>query len=378
MSGPGNNQGEVPGDAGYVSEFLSETSDELKAMRAAREAASPPPPFGQTGRARAAVATRRVWWSLALVGVVGAAAIAFVAMPSRSAAPVVPAAAAAPPPTSEGTARIVSRPEGAEIFIDGTRHGVAPLELKLPAGSYTLELRNGGASRTLPLTIEASTSTRELVDLAPAPVLGRLEVGSDMAGARVAVDGVIRGVTPLVLTDIEPGERQLAIRSGESVVYRNVNIEAGATASVFASLPRAGVAGGWLSISAPIELQVLERGQVIGTTGAARMMMPAGRHELELFSEPFEFRTTVSVDVPAGGTVPVAVPVPSGRLSINAVPWAEVWMNGQPLGTTPLANLPTVVGDHVVVWRHPQFGERRQTVRVTARTPARAGVDFGN
>jgi hypothetical protein len=34
------------------------------------------------------------------------------------------------------------------------------------------------------------------------------------------------------------------------------------------------------------------------------------------------------------------------------------------------------IGNHEIVWRHPQHGERRQTVKVTAGAVVRAGVDF--
>jgi hypothetical protein len=65
-----------------------------------------------------------------------------------------------------------------------------------------------------------------------------------------------------------------------------------------------------------------------------------------------------------------------GTLSINAKPWADVWVDGQPVGMTPLANLRVAVGSHAILWRHPQLGERRQTIEVTADTPARIGMNF--
>jgi hypothetical protein len=105
-------------------------------------------------------------------------------------------------------------------------------------------------------------------------------------------------------------------------------------------------------------------------------MLPAGRHDLELVSEDFGFTTTIAANVPAGRTTTVAVPLPNGLLSINALPWAEVSVDGKVLGTTPLGNLPVTIGHHEIVWRHPQHGERRQTVKVTADASIRAGVDF--
>ncbi|PWT79784.1 MAG: hypothetical protein C5B57_13295 [Blastocatellia bacterium] len=58
------------------------------------------------------------------------------------------------------------------------------------------------------------------------------------------------------------------------------------------------------------------------------------------------------------------------------MPWADVEIDGRPVGTTPLANISVAIGSHEIVWKHPQRGERRQTITVTARSPARVGIDF--
>ena len=43
-----------------------------------------------------------------------------------------------------------------------------------------------------------------------------------------------------------------------------------------------------MTVAAPIPLQVVERGQVIGTSEAARIMLPAGRHDLRLVNSGLE------------------------------------------------------------------------------------------
>jgi hypothetical protein len=58
------------------------------------------------------------------------------------------------------------------------------------------------------------------------------------------------------------------------------------------------------------------------------------------------------------------------------LPWADVFVDGRSIGTTPLANVRCRFGSHQIVWRHPQLGERSQTVNVTEHTPVRVGVDF--
>jgi hypothetical protein len=142
-------------------------------------------------------------------------------------------------------------------------------------------------------------------------------------------------------------------------------------ASVTAPPPR-----GWLTIESPLELQVFEGRTLVGTTKAGRLALSSGRHDLRLASAALGFETSISVDIPAGGGHTTRVPVPNGTLSLNALPWANVSLDGQSLGTTPFANLSVPVGTHEVIWRHPQLGERRQSVVLTASSPVRLVVDL--
>jgi hypothetical protein len=106
-------------------------------------------------------------------------------------------------------------------------------------------------------------------------------------------------------------------------------------------------------------------------------MLPTGRHELELVGSSFQFRRTMTVNVEAGKVSSPSVELPSGLLSINALPWANVFVDGRSVGTTPLANLSVPIGNHEILWQHPQLGERKQTVAVTEHTPVRVGVNLG-
>ncbi len=276
---------------------------------------------------------------------------------------------------------INSTPPGAEVIIDTLPRGTTPLTLAVAAGEHVLLLRHGAVTRALPLVVKAGTESAHYIDMpisatSTIDAPGRLDITSDPPGASVSVDGVKRGVTPLVLPSVPPGVRTVVISSGSSSVTRTVRVGAGATASVVASLTPAGASAGWLSIVSPIELQILEGGQIIGTTATGRIMLPVGPHELELVSEPFQFRAPLAVQIAAGTVSAPAVALPNGSLSINASPWAEVLVNGRAVGTTPLADLAIPIGRHEITWRHPQFGERKQTVTVTAGTPVRLGIDL--
>lgn len=317
------------------------------------------------------------------IGVIGGIlALTYLALRRPTAAPVQ-AAAPAPAVTPTGQAQFDSRPTGAEVVIDGVARGKTPIKLSLPVGEHALEIRGEAGTRSIPLTIEAGVLVSQYVELVAAPdqATGRLEISSDPSGAQVRLDGVSRGVTPLTIDAVEARSHNLSLSRGSSTVYRSVRVTPGATATVFAALdavpvPTAGAVGGFVSLAAPFELQVFEGGRLLGTTSADRLMLPTGRHALELVSDAFQFRTSVDVDVVAGKTATSTVSVPNGSLSVNALPWAEVFVDGRTVGTTPLANLEVPVGNHEVTWRHPQLGERRQAIAVTAQTPVRVGVNF--
>ena len=66
--------------------------------------------------------------------------------------------------------------------------------------------------------------------------------------------------------------------------------------------------------------------------------------------------------------------MPDGTLSLNAAPWAEVYLDGTRLGETPIANVTAKAGTHEVIFRNPQHNELRQMVNVASGKPTRVSV----
>ena len=67
---------------------------------------------------------------------------------------------------------------------------------------------------------------------------------------------------------------------------------------------------------------------------------------------------------------------PRGRANINAAPWAEVFIDGEKAGETPLANVAIRLGIREIVFKNPQFPERKVTTTITGNAPATISVDF--
>jgi PEGA domain len=288
------------------------------------------------------------------------------------------------PEMRPGVLRVETQPAGAAVMIDGTVRGVTPLTLSLTPGAHKMTVGRDGDERAVPLTIAPGAQISQYFELktsASRSTTGLLVV-TDPPGARISVDGIsveghVRGIAPLTLSDLSPGEYRVTATSDIGSTERSVRVEQGAVASLVFSLPRvAGALGGWISVKAPFDVEVLENAEVIGTGDIAKIMLTTGRHDIVLVNRTLDYRETRRIDVAAGSTAAVRVEAPAAMVSANASPWADVAIDGKSVGQTPISNLQVPIGTHEVVFRHPRLGERRQTVTVTMKGPNRFAVDM--
>jgi hypothetical protein len=287
------------------------------------------------------------------------------------------------PPTAPemGTLVVQSNPPGVQVFVDGVDRGLTPARVSVTPGAHILELRGRGVPRVIPFTATAGAQVSHNFEFANTPEVGHLRVESQPAGAKVTVDGVSRGVAPLTVNDLLPGDHEVILETPEASARHVVSVQAGGTAPLLvpvgaASVPTGAPVSGWLAVKAPFSLEIREGGRVIGTTDADRIMVAAGRHELQLVNQSLGYSATRVVNVPAGKVATLSADLPNGTVNLNASPWAEVWIDGQRVGETPIGNLSVPIGPHEVIFKHPQFGERRHAIAVTVGAPVRLSVDM--
>ena len=312
------------------------------------------------------------WVVAAIVAVAALVAAGFVFVPKWRQNAAVP---------QVGQLAIISQPAGAAVTIDGQPRGVTPLTLSLPSGAHALQLNHEAVAKSIAITIKPGAEMTHYVDLgttAAAPVsnVGQLHVASDPAGARVTIDGQARGVTPVSIPDVAAGQHAVVIQGDGGPVQRTVTVQRGQTASLMVSMTSPAAAFGWVSISSPVVMQILENEKRLGTTETDRIMMPAGKHTLKLVNTPLGYVSTRVLQVPAGSAATLKIDLPDGVVNLNALPWAEVWIDGRRIGETPLGNLKLPIGEHEALFRHAQLGERRQNFVVTANEPTRVAVDL--
>lgn len=288
--------------------------------------------------------------------------------------------AARPAAITTGTVTVNTNPPGAELQVDGVPRGRTPATLSLEGGTHTLAVLGAdGQWRKVPVTVAAGTQVSHHLDLPKATAaLGQLSVRTEPAGARISIDGTPLGKTPMTIVELAPGEHTVTLESDAGSVNQKVVIEAGMSASLVVPLAGApgAVASGWISVTAPVVMDLFEGGRLLGSTGIDRIMLPAGRHDIEIVNDAIGFRETRTMNVQGGRVSTLSVTLPKGIVSINAVPWATVSIDGETIGDTPIGNLPLTIGPHEVVFRNTQLGEQRRVITVTTRGPVRLSVDM--
>jgi len=222
--------------------------------------------------------------------------------------------------------------------------------------------------------VERSESAAPTANAKPGD--GRLIIRSQPSGAAISIDGRSYGLTPATVEAIAAGDHQIELRLNDADVRQTVRVEPGATVSIVAPLQSAAPATGWVAIASPLELDVFDGGALIGTSRTPRLMLFEGQRTLDLVNEGTGFRETRRVRVEKGRTVPIAVAMPNSTININAVPWAEVWLDDRRLGETPLGNISVPIGPHEVVFRHPELGEKKIATLVKQGAPARVSADM--
>jgi hypothetical protein len=226
------------------------------------------------------------------------------------------------------------------------------------------------AAKALPSAQPAAASPVAAGAAPSRPGTGRMEIETQPSGARVLLDGKPAGDTPLSIESVSPGRHTLTFESSAGTIRRTVRVESGKTLTV--DVP---IYSGWVGIFAPIVLDVSADGKSIGTTDEPRLMLPPGRHDLELTNKALGYSVVHTVDIEPGEVRSVTLD-PQGVVNVNATPWAEVWIDGRKAGDTPIANLKLRLGVREILFKHPEFGERRVTVTVKADAPGAVTIDM--
>jgi hypothetical protein len=265
-----------------------------------------------------------------------------------------------------GTLRVESARPGLTVRIDGVAHGTPPLSTALAVGRHRIEVDGGGRTRSQDVVVTTGQDTVVQLSGGATGGAGTLRLTSEPAGAQVWLDGALHGTAPLTIDNVAEGSHTVVVRDAGGSVRQTVRVKADET--VEATIP---IRPGWLAVFAPVRLDIVENGRVIGTTEGGRILAKPGEHTLELVGDQIGFRETRTVVVRPGDVAALTIELPTAMLEVVAPADAEILIDGRLVGTAPLAPVAVAAGTREVTMRHPTLGEQRQITTITYRTPNR-------
>jgi len=110
---------------------------------------------------------------------------------------------------ASGVVFVDSTPAGAEIWLDGKRAGLAPMELSMAEGGHEIVGHYG----SWPVLIQEVKATHsQKLAVAFEFVGGSAKIASAPGGAIVIAEGREAGRTPLLMEDLDPGEVRYTLR----------------------------------------------------------------------------------------------------------------------------------------------------------------------
>ncbi|MFD3006128.1 PEGA domain-containing protein [Thermus tengchongensis] len=284
------------------------------------------------------------------------------------------------PPSTPATATLAvdSRPQGAEVYLDGRLSGRTPVSLSVNPGRHEVELRLSGY-QPYRVTVNPRPGERVQVfaQLVPERRQGTLAVTSSPSGAEVYVEGALRGRTPLSLS-LPEGRYAVELRLSGYETYRaTVQVRRGETTRLDVRLNPIPRTGTLLLESSPTGAEAYVNGAFRGRT-PLRLVLDEGTYRVELRAPGYEpYQATVRVERGRETRLSASLrPIRTGELFLEARPeGAEVYVDGRLAGRAPL-RVTLEAGLHEVRVLAPGYAEYRAQVEVRPAETLRLFVEL--
>jgi len=118
------------------------------------------------------------------------------------------------------TLEVESYPSEAEVYIDGIKIGITPLKTEdLLLGKHFIEVRKQNYTKwTKEIEVKENQTIKFFAELLPSS--SSISIVSVPDAAKVFINNVEKGVTPLTIENLEPGEYELLVIKDGYVPYR--------------------------------------------------------------------------------------------------------------------------------------------------------------
>jgi uncharacterized protein (TIGR02145 family) len=253
---------------------------------------------------------------------------------------------------------IKSEPTGAVVQLNGQQKGKTPIDLpELVSGDYTIKVsKDLYHDSEEKYTITDGSDNENTVVLHPA--FGHLSVKVDPEGADVFVDGTVKGQAPVLLNELPSGPYRLKIAEElydpfeESIIIGDGKI----TEKSIVLSPRFGT----LNVTGlPKGAKISIDGKTVGTLPLEKYKVGTGLIKLEIEAKNYH-KYSESFHVELNGIYPLGVDLRKHIGTVIAItdpPDATIQLDGKVMGNSPQILKQVPVGQHTMLFNHPNFPE---------------------
>lgn len=290
------------------------------------------------------------------------------------------------PDSSTDGLYVMSNPDQSKVYLDGILKGETPLLLTgTSSGSHTLQVKHPGYDEwksTAWIPSSGSKTVSAILIQNSDDLPQGMNVSSNPGGAEVTLDGLKKGVTPVMLNNIAAGIHIVEIGyPGYTSWKSTVDIQESEMKELSVNLtPKAGSSPGSITVSStPYNALVTLDGIYIGQTPANSSLnlgpIPPGEHIVGLAIsgyKPYSTNVTVSLNLTSMVNVtliPVSGPSVKGALSVVSDPaGAVISLDNTSLGMSPLTANDIAAGNHVVTITLDGYEDYSTSILVMAGT----------
>lgn len=278
-------------------------------------------------------------------------------------------------PDGKGSITINSVPERAEVLVNGAPQGSAPVTIAgLLPGDYLVELRKDGYDRTYKSVGLLDGQEMEL-ELQMKKVTGLMLVESNPQGADVLIDGVSKGNTPLLLTDLPLGTYKLEFKSMNQLP-RTMTAELVDRTPVHLFAELISNTAQLTVTSDPDSAEVRIDGILVGTTPLTVEEVQAGESDVRVSKrgyQPYMKRMAFEATKPYKVSA-VLEALPSGLTVITQPEGATVTIDNKPVGESPVTVSNLKEGPHEI--RATMDGHATKTKTIYLEPDINDSVEF--
>lgn len=288
----------------------------------------------------------------------------------------------------KGILLVKSEPSGCEITLDGVAMGLTPrLITTIDARSvHKMTLQKTGY-KAATFDVKFNGRTPLVRDETLMLDSGVLKIISEPSGAEVTVNGVVRGNTPILVSDVPKGRATVKFRLAgfKDEIISDLMVGAGDHQTVSRVLE--GLPGTLSLTSVPEGARFYVNGEYRGRSPLVLSGLQPGDYEVRAENEGFGSETRI-VKVMNGATPRMEFRMSNvmGRLEVKSSPsGAQVYFDGRLIGTTstddPDAEFSdklmienVLEGEHVLVIKKDGYAEQTRHPKIKSSKTSKANV----